>query len=462
MTDSAPEPPTSAEWRDDPWPPPPDAVDLVREASDLMAVFSAHRFVRLDALRREQLDDAARAGRELTDVVERGIRLEVAAALRITELAADRLLTTAEALVHRYPAVLESLEAARITERHAELLVESLDQLGERLSDDTITRALGVAEVESVGTLRRSLRRLVDEVREAALAERHEEALRRRRVIVEPAADGMAWLMALMPAVEAHAAYGRITAMAKVLAGREGEERTFDQLRADVIGDLLIEGEASSHPAEARGIRATVAVTVPVLALLDGPDTRFTEVEGSASTSGIRRVEGSASTSGIRWIEGSAPSFEMPRVEGVGPISIAQAEALCGGADGWMRILTHPETGAVLSVGRDLYRPPPALRRLVRWRADRCMAPGCGMPAGRCEIDHTVAWETGGTTELSNLAPICKGHHLVKHHGGWQVRQVEGSGGALEWTSPTGRRYTVAPERRVPVFVTADDSAAPF
>lgn len=438
MSDSASEPPTPAEWSDDGWPPPPDAVDLVREASDLMAVFSAHRFVRLDALRREQLHDAARARRELTEVVERGIRLEVAAALRITEFAAARLLATAEALVDRYPALLDSLASARITERHVELLVESLDQLGARVAGDTIRRALAVAEGESVGTLRRFLRRMVDEATEASLAERHVEALRRRRILVEPADDGMAWLMALMPAVEAHAAHGRITAMAKVLAGREGEERTLDQLRADVVGDLLIDGESSAHPDETRGIRATVAVTVPVLALLDGSENGSSGVPGLTATAGTARVEG------------------------VGPISVAQARALCGGADGWMRILTHPETGAVLSVGRDLYRPPPALRRLVRWRADRCMAPGCGMPAGRCEIDHTVAWEAGGTTELSNLAPVCKGHHLVKHHGGWQVRQVEGSGGALEWTSPTGRRYTVAPERRVPVFLAADDSTAPF
>ena len=84
------------------------------------------------------------------------------------------------------------------------------------------------------------------------------------------------------------------------------------------------------------------------------------------------------------------------------------------------------------------------------------------MPASRCEIDHTLAWEDGGTTSLDNLAPICRGHHRVKHHGGWQVRQVPGSGGALEWTSPAGRRYVVEPERRVPVFRPSLDEDAPF
>ena len=206
-----------------------------------------------------------------------------------------------------------------------------------------------------------------------------------------------------------------------------------DQLRADVLSDLLIEGDTTVHPVEARGIRATVAVTVPALTLLAESDS-------------------------ARAAAGLAPAV----VEGVGPVPLDRARELCGGADGWMRILTHPETGMVLSVGRTQYRPPPMLRKLVRWRADRCMAPGCGIPASRCEIDHTVAWEHGGETALDNLAPLCKGHHTVKHHGGWRVRQLPDTGGALEWTSPAGRRYVVQPERRVPVFRPADAADAPF
>ena len=128
-----------------------------------------------------------------------------------------------------------------------------------------------------------------------------------------------------------------------------------------------------------------------------------------------------------------------------------------------MRVLTHPETGMVLSVGRTRYRPPPALRKLITWRAERCMAPGCGIPASRCQIDHNIAWEHGGHTSLDNHAPLCVGHHTIKHHGGWHVQQINGSGGALQWTSPSGRRYHVPPERRIPIFrPTPDTTGAPF
>lgn len=89
------------------------------------------------------------------------------------------------------------------------------------------------------------------------------------------------------------------------------------------------------------------------------------------------------------------------------------------------------------------------------------MAPGCHMPTERCEIDHTVAWEIGGHTCLGNLCPLCTGHHTIKHHGGWRVEHIPG--GALRWTSPSGREYVVEPERRLPVFTTATASSpAPF
>ncbi|WP_127818030.1 HNH endonuclease signature motif containing protein [Microbacterium sp. CPCC 204701] len=413
--------------------PVPDALDLVVEVADMMAIFAAQRLARVDAMRRVALEDAARHGRELTEVIERGVRLELAAALRITEHAAGELLRRAEALVHRYPAVLASLGRAAMTERHAEILVSGLDEVEPDLRDDLLPRALELAESQQVGTFRRSLRKLIDYARSVTLAQRHEEALAKRRSVIEHVDDGMAWLHLYIPAVEVRAIDGRAAAIAKVIVAQEDETRTLDQARADVMCNLLIEGRTDLHPVEARGIRANVVVTVPALALL-------TEDDAARAAAGV----------------------EPAVVEGLGPVPLERARELCGGADGWMRILTHPETGAVLSVGRDLYRTPSSLRRIVAWRAERCMGPGCGMPASRCEIDHTVAWEHGGSTSLDNLAPLCRGHHRVKHHGGWQVRQVPDTGGALEWTSPAGRRYVVEPERRVPVFRPSADADAPF
>jgi hypothetical protein len=318
------------------------------------------------------------------------------------------------------------LGRAGITQRHATELTGALDGVEPEFRDRLLGPALELAESLPVGTFRRRLRALIDTVRAVTLTERHEQALMQRRIVLEPVEDGMAWLHAFVPAVEAHAIHGRLTAQAKALAGHPEETRTRDQLRADIYGDLLIDGDTDTLPPEARGIRATVVVTVPVLALM-GVDP-----DGIAT------------------------------VEGVGPIPMARARELAAGADGWMRVLTHPETGIVLSGGRTRYRPPPELARLVRWRAETCMAPGCTIPAARCDIDHNIAWHQGGTTALWNLAPFCKGHHIVKHHGGWCVQQIQGSGGAILWTSPTGRQYRVEPQRPVPSFTPSADGPAPF
>ncbi len=405
----------------------PDTLDHLIEIADMVTMQAAQKLIGVNVLRREAMADAARHGRTINDVVERSVRLEIAAALRITESEAAGMLALGEALVEQFPTVLDSFASARMTERHARLLVESLQELEPEFHDQILSTAIELAETEPVGAFRRSLRALVDTVRAETLTERHIHAVRRRRVVLQPDHDAMTWVMTLMPAVEAQAIWDRATRIAKVILAQEGETRTLDQIRADVIADLLIEGRTDLHPAEARGIRATVAVTVPVLALLESAH------------------------------EGAEPAV----VEGVGPIPVERARELAGGAEGWMRVLTHPETGMVLSVGRDRYSPPPSLRRLVKWRADRCMGPGCGMPASRCEIDHRIAWEHGGETRLENLNPFCKGHHIVKHHGGWTVREVEGSFGAVEWISPTGRRYLVQPERRVPVFRTQHDGDPP-
>ena len=60
------------------------------------------------------------------------------------------------------------------------------------------------------------------------------------------------------------------------------------------------------------------------------------------------------------------------------------------------------------------YRPSRKLQHLVRARSARCTAPGCGRPAARCDLDHTVPWDQGGITCECDLAPLCRHHHKCK------------------------------------------------
>jgi hypothetical protein len=93
------------------------------------------------------------------------------------------------------------------------------------------------------------------------------------------------------------------------------------------------------------------------------------------------------------------------------------------------------------------YRPSTALAELIRCRDLHCRFPGCDKPAEFCDIDHTVPWQQGGPTHPSNMALLCRAHHLLKTfwqgQTGWGEKQY--GDGTIVWTSPSGRRYTTTP-----------------
>ena len=89
------------------------------------------------------------------------------------------------------------------------------------------------------------------------------------------------------------------------------------------------------------------------------------------------------------------------------------------------------------------YQPSRKLRHLVRARNTRCTAPGCGRPAARCDLDHTVPWDQGGITCECDLAPLCRHHHRCKQAQGWSLEQP--APGILKWRTPSGRTYATSP-----------------
>jgi hypothetical protein len=130
-------------------------------------------------------------------------------------------------------------------------------------------------------------------------------------------------------------------------------------------------------------------------------------------------------------------------LEGYGPISDDVARRLAAHAPSFVRLLTHPETGTVLSVGRERYAVPRDLKLWLRVRDETCRFPGCGRSAAHADLDHTVDWQHEGATRHDNLAHLCEVHHRLKHQSAWRVNQA--GGGALEWRAPSGRAYRTEP-----------------
>lgn len=429
------------------------------QAAEAAALAEAHVFARRIA------DGMPGATSRAADMELRNLAAQVGAAARVPDRTVQSWMDGADVLLTRFPGTFTAWAEGRIDHGHVRVIIDA----GVSIDDDEARawferHALERAETLTVGRLREVVKVLAEHAHPVPLTERHRHARAGRRVRVVDLDDGMARLIADMPAELAKGAHDRLTQMARQLrtalttpldengdlpmdgegGQRRGEgerdrdadadgggdgladPRTMDELRADIFADLLLTGVPAGHDDTAAtplgntsgglgAIAAHVQVTVPVLTAL-----------GRAT--------------------------EPATLAGHGPISLETALDLAGAATGWDRVLTHPVTGAVLDVDR--YRPCESLRRHLRVRDEHCRHPGCRMPVWRCDLDHTIDHALGGHTCESNLATLCRRHHILKHHTAWTVRQL--GGGILEWTSPTGRIYTDRPTPTVR-FVPLDD-----
>ena len=125
---------------------------------------------------------------------------------------------------------------------------------------------------------------------------------------------------------------------------------------------------------------------------------------------------------------------------GYGEIPASIARSLAKDAK-WRRFITDPITGDLLDYGRQTYEPPQSMVDFITARDRRCRFPGCRQPSRICDIDHAIPWEDGGTTTKENLGLLCRRHHRMKTHGGWNL--ISFADGSCEWTSPQGKKFKV-------------------
>ena len=390
---------------------------------------------------------------------------EVAAALRIPDRTAQNLLEEARMLTEQLPATLAGLCAGEFSYRHTKVIVAHARTLPDELHTEFEAAVLPAAARLTASQFERKARTTRERMDPATITLRHQKSLADREVSFEPAPDGMAWIHLYSSATVTLGAFNRVDEMARSLQGPD-ETRTLAQLRADVIADLLLDGAVGDRPEF--GIRPSVTVTVPVLAML-GATARKTRKAGKATKTGKARKARKAGKTGkgrpgklavkakhadntaVKAKHGANTAVtgrvaDLPILDGYGPIDVETAMRLAGAAKSWLRVLTHPETGVTLSVGRDRYKVPAPLRAWLRHRDGVCRNPGCNRPAVRCDLDHTEEWQHGGQTAHDNLAHLCQKHHDEKHHLAVTMTQLPS--GDIQWTLPSGRSYISEPENR--------------
>ncbi|WP_271983044.1 HNH endonuclease signature motif containing protein [Pseudoclavibacter terrae] len=241
------------------------------------------------------------------------------------------------------------------------------------------------------------------------------------------------------------------------------DERTIDEVKADLFADMLLTSDPMSCAAAA-GIQANVAFTIPILSALTAPGRNGAARGASAGASAVAGagVSGPGGTGGV--VAGASRASGATRLtpapallDGMVPVPLEEAMRLAANAPSFLRILTDPITGTVEAV--DSYRPTAAMRNFLAARDIHCRWPGCRQPAARCDLDHTHAWEHGGTTTLENLCGLCKHHHVMKHATAWSVEEL--GGGILDWRTPRGKACTDRPEHHDVYFTPNDDYLTP-
>jgi hypothetical protein len=117
-------------------------------------------------------------------------------------------------------------------------------------------------------------------------------------------------------------------------------------------------------------------------------------------------------------------------------VTLEELTEWCGLGNARVTLKPVIDLNTELSTAR--YTPTPAQHEQAILTHPTCVYPGCSRPSRRCDLDHITPWPTGETT-TANLAPLCRGHHRLKTHGGWTY--VRTSPTSFLWTSPTGRTY---------------------
>ncbi|WP_458042501.1 MULTISPECIES: HNH endonuclease [Bacteria] len=269
----------------------------------------------------------------------------------------------------------------------------------------------------SRAAFRARLKRLLERLDARRADVRHAAAMRDRRVGIEHIDDGMSWVTALVPTVQAVALGRRLNATAKATAKDSRERRTRDQIRADLFASWLM------GVGTATAVKTKVFVTVPV-SLLTG-DGSADDIAGRLAT----RL--------------AALPREDAELVGHGPIDPLTAAQIFTDAKAFHRVITDPVRGIVLHMDRRTYRPTKAQRDWLILRFGRCARDGCNRLALDADIDHDRPWAQGGTTDEVNLRPLCPPDHVHRHVT--KFRFITRSDGTVQVETPTGHVSSAPP-----------------
>ncbi len=167
----------------------------------------------------------------------------------------------------------------------------------------------------------------------------------------------------------------------------------------------------------------------------------------SATTSRARRLDLHVHVNATLGTDDTAFGFAPTATldEGQRLVLLSQVKDWCRDTHTEVRILPVINLNEELSTTG--YTPSPRLRRQVQLRDLTCVFPWCTRPARACDLDHVTPYDHSSSiadmsppqTRTGNLACLCRHHHRLKTHAGWQLTSP--ASGVFDWVSPHGHRF---------------------
>ena len=339
-------------------------------------------------------------------------REDVATALRLSPTTAQNRIDVARVLVGHLPNTISALSTGEISVAHATVIArETATAIKNGLSPESVFRveqtALAHAEFHTPGQVASKVKTTIAKLAPEDFEELVDRARDSRRVTFYPEADGMATVIAILPAADAQTVMKSIEAYILKQDAQDAADWSVlsaDMKRADAltaIASQALASMANDVQPHRRPITISVAIDLPTLL-------------GLAENPG--------------------------QLAGYGAIPASVARRLA--ADGnWQRFVSDPTTGNLLDFGREKYTPPQELVDYLLARDRICRFPGCRRTGQSSDIDHAHSWETGGETNPANLGLLCRRHHRMKTHGGWSLES--NPDGSCTWKSPKGKTFFV-------------------
>ncbi|MGX1689176.1 DUF222 domain-containing protein [Microbacterium sp. NPDC055442] len=386
-------------------------------------------------------------GRAGSNLAERAVIVDIALRLQLSERAVQDVARLVRDARTRLPMLWQRAEEGFLSLSLVESAVTGAARLLPPFGASDDERAVSAAALRELDSraeewavtvtpagFRSRLARLLDTLDARTADARHTAALRDRKVLVEHVGDGMAWVSALVPSIDAIAIKRRLTATAKHLAKDTRETRSRDQIRADLLSAWA---RGTGTPT---AVKTKVFVTIPATLLASGSQANGVEQADAGAGDGDQAGVGAGTGAGV---DVRAGLGESATIVGHGPLSPLAAKQIFLDTNAFHRIITDPISGVILDMDRRTYRPTTAQRDWLTLQHGTCARDGCTRLALDADIDHTTPWAHGGPTNIRQLRPLCPPDHTHRHHTKLAYRTRDN--GTVEVTTPTGFTSTEPP-----------------